>query len=142
MEELSESMQVIRTLKQIMVSMKKSLEGQYKDMNITGPQGMVVGTLAHCGEMKISDLSERLQLSNSTVSGILDRLEKQNLIERVRSKEDRRVVYIRLTSEIKKIAEQRFKDIEKNIEIKMSKATPEEIDKILEGLNILKKMLQ
>ena len=141
MEELSKSIQVIRTLKQVMISMKKNIQSQYKAMNITGPQGMVVGTLAHCGEMKISDISAKLNLSNSTVSGILDRLEKQGIVERIRDKEDRRVVNVRVTPEFKKIADRHLKDAEKNIELKMMEATPEELDKVLEGLNILKKML-
>ena len=68
MEETSKAIEIIKTIKQVGHSMKKNIHKQYKDMNITGPQGMLIGTLAHCGEMKISDLSEKLGLSNSTVS--------------------------------------------------------------------------
>jgi len=142
MEELNKSIQIIRNLKQVMCSMRQNMERHYKDLNLTGPQGMLMGALAHYGEMKISDLSEKLNLSNSTVSGILDRLEKQELVERVRCKDDRRVVYIRITPEFKKITEERLKEVEKNIEVKMSKASPEELDRILEGLESLKKLLE
>lgn len=117
------------------------MESHYKDVNLTGPQGMLMGTLAHFGEMKVSELSEKLNLSNSTVSGILDRLEKQGLVERIRCKDDRRVVLIRLAPEFKKITEDKLKDVEKNIELKMSKASTEEQDRILEGLEALKKLL-
>jgi len=142
MEELSKSIQIVGTLKQVMCSMRQHMERHYKNINLTGPQGMLLGTLAHYGDMKISDLSEKLNLSNSTVSGILDRLEKQELIERVRCKEDRRVVYIRITPEFKKIAEENLKEAEKSIELKMNKATPEELDKILQGLESLKRLLE
>lgn len=142
MEELSKSLEAINTLKQIMTTLKHKIRCQYRDDNLTGPQGMLLGMLARHGEMKISELSEKLNLSNSTVSGILDRLEKLGLIERIRSKEDRRVVYVNITPEYRKVAEQRFKEIEKGIEVKMSNASPEELDKVLEGLNILKKLLE
>lgn len=142
MEDFSKTIQVIKLLKQIGKATKKSVELQCKGENLTGPQGMVIGILSHYGEMKISDLSEKLNLSNSTTSGILDRLEKQNLVERTRSNEDRRVVYVNITPEYKKAATKRFKEIERAIEVKMSNASEEELDKMIEGLNILKNKLE
>lgn len=55
---------------------------------------MVLYTLGKHGSMKLSDISEKLSISNSTISGIVDRLEKQKYVERIRSKEDRRVIYV------------------------------------------------
>jgi MarR family transcriptional regulator, organic hydroperoxide resistance regulator len=141
MEELNKSIQVIRTLRQLLGTLKQTIKHQYRNVNLTGPQGMLIGMLAHYGKMKISDLSEKLDLSNSTVSGILDRLEKTGMIERTRSEEDRRVVYVDVTPEFKKVSEQQFKEIEQKFVEKVSRANPEELDKILEGLNTLKKML-
>lgn len=141
MDDLNKSIQTIRTLKQIMGLLKQRMESQYKEVKLTGPQGMLMGMLAHYGKMKISDLSEKLDLSNSTVSGILDRLEKNGFVERVRSEEDRRVVYVNITPEYKKVADQKFKLIEQNFAESVSKADPEEIDKILEGLTLLKKRI-
>jgi DNA-binding MarR family transcriptional regulator len=91
--------------------------------------------------MKVSELSERLGLTNSTVSGILDRLENQGLVERTRSKEDRRVVHVKVTDEFKKQSQKHFDEINKMIEQMMSKAAPEELDIILEGMNTLEKVI-
>lgn len=49
--------------------------------------------------MPISRLAQQIGSANSTVSGIVDRLEKLKLVERVRSEEDRRVIYVALTDE-------------------------------------------
>lgn len=49
--------------------------------------------------MPISRLAQQIGSANSTVSGIVDRLEKMKLVERVRSEEDRRVIYVALTDE-------------------------------------------
>ncbi len=138
---MSKGIMAIRLIKQVMGSIKRSMGKQFEEMNVTGPQGMLVGTLIHHGEMKISDLSENLGLSNSTVSGIVDRLENQGLVERTRSTEDRRVVYVNITPEFKKNAKEHFKEFEKKFESMMSKATAEELDTILKGLATLKEVI-
>lgn len=142
MEEIHNSIKVLKVLKQIMDMMKQNMRHHFKKMNITGPQGMLMGILLHYGEMKISDLSDKLGLSNSTVSGIIDRLEKQGFVERTRSAEDRRVVYVSVTSEYKKIAQENFNEIEKKFEDMLNKATPEELNVIFEGLNTLKEVME
>ena len=120
---------------------KQSMGQHFNAMNLTGPQGMMMGILSHDGEMKISDLSEKLGLSNSTVSGIIDRLEKQGLVERTRSLEDRRVVYVNVSTEFRKNSKENFCKIEKTFEDIMTKATTEEVEVILKGLDTLEQIL-
>lgn len=43
------------------------------------------------------EIAEELQLENSTISGVLERMEKKELIKRSVSKEDRRFIEISLT---------------------------------------------
>ncbi|QSZ27883.1 MarR family transcriptional regulator [Aceticella autotrophica] len=141
MEEVSNGIKILKVLKQIRDIMKQNMKYQFNKIDITGPQGMLMSMLAHHGKMKISDLSENLGLSNSTVSGIIDRLERQGLVERIRSIEDRRVVYVSVTSEFKKNAKEQLNEIEKKFEDMMNKATPEELNTIFEGLNTLKEVM-
>ena len=49
------------------------------------------------GDLSLSELSERIRAQNSTVTGIIDRMEREGLVVRARSNEDRRVVNIKLT---------------------------------------------
>jgi DNA-binding MarR family transcriptional regulator len=122
--------------------MVKHRMGQhFNETNLTGPQGMMMGILSHDGEMKISDLSEKIGLSNSTVSGIIDRLEKQGLVERTRSLDDRRVVYVKVSSDFQKNCKTNFSKIEKTFEDAINKATDEEIQIILKGLDTLEKLM-
>ena len=58
----------------------------------------MVKLLEQIGDLSLSELSERIRAQNSTVTGIIDRMEREGLVTRERSKEDRRVVYIRLTT--------------------------------------------
>lgn len=141
LSEMSNGIKIFSSLKRVGHMLKSSMGQHFNEMNLTGPQGMMMGILSHDGEMKISDLSEKIGLSNSTVSGIIDRLEKQGLVERTRSNEDRRVVYVNISAEFKKNSKANFCKIEKTFEDIMKKATDEEISAILKGLDTLEKLM-
>jgi DNA-binding MarR family transcriptional regulator len=74
--------------------------------DLTGPQLTVLKMLEGLGDLSLSDLSERIRAQNSTVTGIIDRMEREGLVVRARSTEDRRVVHIKLTDRGAKIAAQ------------------------------------
>jgi DNA-binding MarR family transcriptional regulator len=65
-----------------------------------------VKILEQIGDLSLSELSERIRAQNSTVTGIIDRMEREGLVMRERSREDRRVVYIKLSPKGKKLAEE------------------------------------
>jgi MarR family transcriptional regulator, organic hydroperoxide resistance regulator len=71
---------------------------------LTGPQLTVVKILESIGDLSLSELSDKIRAQNSTVTGIIDRMEREGLVQRVRSTEDRRVVHIRLTDKGAKLA--------------------------------------
>lgn len=61
-------------------------------------QVMVLQTLAFHEEMKMTELATFLGLSKANATGLVDRLVKREMVERRHSSEDRRVVYVKLTS--------------------------------------------
>lgn len=66
--------------------------------DLTGPQIHVVACLAVRDQpMPMAELGHRIAASAPTMTGIIDRLERQGLVVRVRDDEDRRVVLIALT---------------------------------------------
>ena len=66
--------------------------------DLTGPQIHVVACLATSGmPTPMAELAHRIAASAPTMTGIIDRLERQGLVTRVRDEEDRRVVLIALT---------------------------------------------
>ena len=72
--------------------------------DLTGPQLTVLKVLEGLGDLSLSELSERIRAQNSTVTGIIDRMEREDLVVRARSTEDRRVVHIQLTEKGARIA--------------------------------------
>ena len=79
----------------------KGLAGQY---GLTGPQLVVVKIIEPVGRLSLSELSWRIGARNSTVTGIIDRMERESLVVRRRSSEDRRVIHIELTEKGKRLA--------------------------------------
>ena len=68
-----------------------------KDFGVTGPQLWALRTIDEARGLTTGELADRLYLHISTVSGILDRLEKNGWVERRRSAEDRRVIRLVVT---------------------------------------------
>lgn len=68
-----------------------------KIYDLTSPQLVCMLTLLQHGEMKSGDLARAASVSQGTVTGILDRLEKRKLLIRQRSTEDKRRVLVSLT---------------------------------------------
>ena len=66
---------------------------------LTGPQLWAIKTIAQESPIMVSEIARRMYLHPATVVGILDRLEKQGLVVRIRSIEDRRVVKVELTAQ-------------------------------------------
>ena len=65
-------------------------------LNVSRPH--LVKLLEQVGDLSLSELSDKIRAQNSTVTGIIDRMEREGLVLRERSKEDRRVVHIGLTA--------------------------------------------
>jgi DNA-binding MarR family transcriptional regulator len=73
------------------------------DHGITLPQFDVLAELDNADEpLTMSELSQHLVVSNGNITGVIDRLEREKFLKRVRSSEDRRVQYIQLTDSGKK----------------------------------------
>ncbi|WP_151733057.1 MarR family winged helix-turn-helix transcriptional regulator [Paenibacillus tengchongensis] len=62
-------------------------------------QLMLLFQLRLAGSLNITDISERFVVTPGAASAMSDKLENAGLIERIRTKEDRRVVRIALTAE-------------------------------------------
>ena len=81
------------------------------------------------------EIADRLQLENSTISGVLERMEKKNLIERQVSKKDRRYIEVVLTDKGASLKDDVLRTVEQFNDDVMTAFSPEEQD-------ILKKSLE
>ncbi|SOE23794.1 DNA-binding transcriptional regulator, MarR family [Spirosomataceae bacterium TFI 002] len=82
-------------------SVSRLLTKAYKpyldEMGITYPQYLVLMVLWENDNVCVNQISEKLLLNTNTLSPLLKRMEKMEIIKRNRSSEDERIVLIRLT---------------------------------------------
>ena len=64
---------------------------------LTGVQALVINFLGEEDGINFQLLAERLRLANPTLTGIVDRLEKTGMVERIPNPADRRSILINLT---------------------------------------------
>ncbi len=81
-------------------------ESQLAQFNITPVQFYVLSALWDNDKIKFKDLSLILDMDGSTLTGILDRMEKRGFIERRADPEDRRSVLVFLTDKSKEIGKE------------------------------------
>ncbi len=90
-------MKVLRPLAETYFALMDKGVSHIRSLGLTGSQFDVIATLGDTEGMTCKELSEKTLVTKGTLTGVLDRLEKKGLIERVPSREDRRSTIIRLT---------------------------------------------
>ena len=88
---------IIADFRAAMNQMKCASSERLVRMGISMAQLHIMYTLQRSGEMPMSRLAEVLQVSLSSATGLIDRIEERGFVERTRVPEDRRVVMIRVT---------------------------------------------
>ncbi|WP_409229328.1 MarR family winged helix-turn-helix transcriptional regulator [Gudongella sp. SC589] len=82
------------------------------DFNITVPQFTALQILINNGDMTISELSQKMDLACSTITDLIDRMEKTNLVRRRKDEQDKRVVRVEVLQEghdiLSKVLEKRI----------------------------------
>lgn len=107
-EKITEDLALM--LGEIVKALHQQFRSQFRQFTgnlvLTVPQILLLKTLIFQGPTSISDLAEHLNLANSTVSGIVDRLERDGFVMRVRDETDRRIVFVQLTERSEQFKEQ------------------------------------
>lgn len=67
------------------------------ELDLTYPQYLVLLVLWETDDMTVNQIGEKLFLDSGTLTPLLKRLEQKEIVTRVRSKKDERVVKIKLT---------------------------------------------
>ncbi|ADI25867.1 MULTISPECIES: MarR family winged helix-turn-helix transcriptional regulator [Geobacillus] len=82
---------------------------------ITPPQFVALQWLLEEGDLTVGELSNKMYLACSTTTDLVDRMERNGLVARVRDEHDRRVVRIRLLEKgeriIEEVIEKRQRDL-------------------------------
>lgn len=74
--------------------------------DITGPQFDALNVLRDFGELTMGELCTKMFLACSTATDLIDRMERNGLIERVRDTADRRVIRLKVLPKGNKVIDQ------------------------------------
>lgn len=101
---------------------------------ITPPQFVALQWLFEDGDMTIGELSTKMFLACSTTTDLVDRMEKNNLVVRVKDPNDRRVVRIHLLEEGERIIDEVIKKRQVYLEEVLTNFSAEEIQHLQTNL--------
>ena len=95
---------IVETMLYLYAESRRVTKTQARERGLTSPQVSVLKILEATDDLSLTELSERMSAKNSTITGIVDRMERDGLVMRDRSSSDRRVVLIRATEKGRELA--------------------------------------
>ena len=106
-------------------------------LGVTGPQPLVLRVLGQSPDMAHGEIAVTLGVHPSTLTGILQRLERQQLIRREGDVKDRRRVRFRLTARGSEIDRERRGTVEAAVPRALQRADAATIDRTVAMLELL-----
>lgn len=93
----------------------KRLQDELEKLDLTPPQFYVLATIGYAGRLPFSEIGEKMMVTVSNLTGIVDRLEEKGVVARNRDAHDRRIVRVRLTEKGSKLYKNTIPLFEKSI---------------------------
>ncbi|AUJ26102.1 Organic hydroperoxide resistance transcriptional regulator [Virgibacillus dokdonensis] len=109
---------------------------------ITSPQFIALQWLLEEGDLTIGELSNRISLAFSTTTDLVDRMEKNGLVERVRDAKDRRVVRIHVLEKGKTIIHEVVEKRQEYLGQVLEEFSDDQIDQLHELLAYLHEQMK
>ena len=122
--------------------MRRPVEAEFAKGGLTGPQRSLMQALLQSGACNLRELTTRVGLAHSTVSGIVDRLEKRGFVERQPNPDDRRYVRITASAAVREFLDKRYPMLAADpLFDVLRRISPSERKAIVTGIRILRKLL-
>lgn len=116
---------------------KKDRQSMQQDTNLTVAQFAVLEILYHKGDLKVGEIIEKTLSSIGNINVVVNNLEKQDMVKKVKCETDRRITYVKITEKGKKLMNRIFPNHVENI-YKITEKLSTEEKRIL--IELLKKL--
>jgi len=134
MEDQHEGGFLIAKIHQITNRMFTQMLKEYGIKELNPGQGRILFALWQEDDVSIRELSKKTQLTKSTLTTMLDRLENADFLKRGSDKNDRRIIKVKLSEKSKKL-QKKYVDVStKMTDVFYGTFTEEEIDQFEEYL--------
>lgn len=111
------------------------------ELNITVPQFTALQALIHHGSMTIGQLSQHMALACSTITDLIDRMEKTGLVARKKDIKDKRIVIVEVLPKGYDILENVLEKRRNYLSIQLDEFSKSELDVFNESLKKLYKSI-
>ena len=105
MSEKREPIEVWRAMVETWKVWKKGVERNLERINLGSTEYSILRYLTEEGNMPMVQMANNIMVTQGWITGLIDSMEKRNLVERTRSKDDRRVIELNITKEGSKVFE-------------------------------------
>jgi DNA-binding MarR family transcriptional regulator len=122
---------IVETIIYLVTESRRLSKDEAQRYGVTPTQLSVLKLLHEIGDLSLGSLSKEIRAHNSTVTGIVDRMEAAGLVERARSEEDRRVWIIRLTPSGRRVAERAQVSPWDTLRDAIEALSPSELEKLM-----------
>lgn len=129
-------------LRRIDYTIRKKGREIIAEADITIPQFHALQILRQHERMTIGELSQKMALACSTITDLVDRMEKTGLVERRKNKLDKRVILVGLLPKGYEILERVLKKRREYLKGKMSDYDIESMEILKDGLEDLYKAIE
>ncbi|WAA11637.1 MarR family winged helix-turn-helix transcriptional regulator [Fervidibacillus halotolerans] len=115
-----------------MHQLRKYIDSELQNRPITHHQFFILSTISREGACKLSYLAEKMGVTPSAITVMIDRLEKLHYLERIHDPNDRRVILVKLTEYGEKTLQHSRKERDEIVKRKISHLNEEEIKRLAE----------
>lgn len=88
---------------------EKSLAAQLEGRNVSIPQSFILYTLMEDDGSTLKEIGSKTLIDSSSMTVLIDKLEKEDMVERRLDAQDRRAIRVFITDKGKKVAEEVYK---------------------------------
>lgn len=138
---MEQSTRILRTYFQIDLYLKRALKAYFAQYDLSYSQAIVLATLQEHGPLPLTTLAQYIDSANSTLSGIINKLEEMGLVTRERSNLDRRVTHVCLTEAFHSHWPQGTPNMEQHFSCLMKHFPEEDSKELLQALQRLEAYL-
>jgi DNA-binding MarR family transcriptional regulator len=132
---------ILTAIRRVIRSVDKYSRKINTELGLTTPQLLCLDALGKHDHIITKELAQRINLSESTVIGIVDRLEAKQYVFRERSTQDRRKVYVSLTKAGRGILEATPSLLQDRLSTALAGLDPERLEIITASLEQVVEMM-
>lgn len=131
------SLKLFVVLTRALDSVRKSIEKEIRSYGLNPTEFAVLELLYNKGEQTVQKIGEKVLIASSSITYVVDKLEKKNLILRTPNPEDRRITQVSITEEGKALMDDIFPGHAKAVQRILEGLTMEEKEEMISQLKKL-----